>query len=126
MSAQEHLSLEDLLRLHNVVEVSIPAMDLGIGMVVRVDQRLRIVISVAFENTESGAVVAVETAHGLRRIPVDSMVAAWHIGAEPFFVDAPPEDLGSPLPRAAAGGSTPPAHDAAGIVPVWRGPKRLN
>jgi len=123
---QEHLSLEELLRLHNVVETSIPALDLEIGMVARFDQRLRIVISVSFENTESGAMVVVETAHGLRRFAADSEVPVWYIGGKPFFVGVPPEELGPRVPNTTPGGSTPPAHDAAGIVPVWRAPKRLN
>ena len=122
----QDLSLEELLRIHNVVEASIAAMDLEIGMVVRFDQRLRVVISVAFERGEGGVVVAVETAHGIRRLGIDAMVQAWHIGGEPFFVSFPPEDLGPRVPQKAEGGSAPPAHDAAGIVPVWRGPKRIN
>jgi len=125
MDAPE-LSLDELVRLHNVVEASIAAMDLEIGMVVRFDQRLCVVISVAFERTDAGAVVAVETVHGIRRFASDSTVQAWHIDGEPFFVSLPPEDFGPQLPQKAEGGSAPPAHDAAGIVPVWRGPKRVN
>jgi hypothetical protein len=53
-------------------------------------------------------------------------VQAWHIGGDPFFVGLPPEDRGPQQLPASKSGSTPPAHDAAGIVPVWRGPKRLN
>src|SRR5689334_22913474 len=125
MGAQD-LSLEELLRLHNVVETSIPAVNLEIGMVVRFDERLHVVISVAFEKAETGAMVAIETAHGIRRFAAESTVYAWHIGGEPFFVSLPPEDFGPRVPQKAEGGSTPPAHDAAGIVPVWRGPKRIN
>jgi hypothetical protein len=125
MGDPESLSLEELLRMHNVVEALIPAVDLEIGMVVRFDQRLRVVISVAFENSEAGAVAVIETAHGLTRFPADSKFQAWHIGGKPFFVELPPEDLGPQVPQTVDGGSTPPAHDAAGIVPVWRGPKRV-
>jgi hypothetical protein len=126
MSAQEDLSLEELVRLYNVVAASISSLDLEIGMVVRFDNRLRVVISVAFENTESGARVVVETAHGLTRFPADSELEAWHINGKPFFVELSPEDLAPYLPNAPENGCAPPAHDAAGIAPVCRGPKRLN
>ena len=126
MGAPGSLSLEELIRLHNVVETSIPAMDLEVGMVARFDQRLRIVISVSFEHAEDGVQVTVETAHGDRCFPAQTSIPVWHIGGKPFFVDLPPEDLGQRMPPPATGSSSPPAHDAAGIVPVWRGPKRLN
>jgi hypothetical protein len=43
-----------------------------------------------------------------------------------FLIDLPPENFGPRVPGAGGGGSAPPAYDAAGIVPVWRGPKRRN
>jgi hypothetical protein len=94
-------------------------------MVLRFGGKLRIVISVSFENTESGPVAIVESARGRERFAGDSRLDVWHIGGEPFIVELPPEETGTFEPPARGGGSPQPAHDAAGIVPVWRGPKRL-
>ena len=125
MGGEESLSLEELVRRHNVVDSPIAAMD-QIGMVLRFEGKLSIIISVAYENTESGPMVIVESIHGLRRFASDAQLDVWHIDGEPFLVELPPEDSGIYTPAASGGSSTPPAQDAAGIVPVWRGPKRLN
>jgi hypothetical protein len=71
-------------------------------------------------------VAVIETITGLERFATDAQVEVWHIGGKPFFVDVPPEDLGPYTVASSRGGSTPPAQDAAGIVPMWRGPKRPN
>ncbi len=126
MEADEPLSLEQLVRRHNVIASPIAAMDLEIGMVWRFEGKLRIVISVLFENASSGPIVIVETMDGLRRFSSDTQLDVWHINGEPFIVEAPPEDLSQYVPDAGGNGSPPPAQDAAGIVPVWRGPKKFN
>ena len=50
------ISLEDLVRLYNIVESPIAAWDLDTGMVLRFGGKLRVLISVAYENTDSGPV----------------------------------------------------------------------
>jgi hypothetical protein len=125
MLGQESQSLEELVRQHNVVDSPIAAMDLDTGMVLRFEGKLRIVISVFYESTESGPVVIVESVAGLEKFASDAQLDVWHINGEPFIVELPPEDFGTFVPRAGGGGSTP-SHDAAGVVPVWRGPRRLN
>jgi hypothetical protein len=124
MAGQEHLSLEALVRQYHVVDSPIAAVDLEPGMVLRFGGKLRVVISVSYENTGSGPMAIVESAAGLERFASDARLDVWHIDGEPFIVELPPEDLGPYKPAASGGGSTSPAHDAAGIVPVWRGPKR--
>jgi hypothetical protein len=126
MADHETLSLEELVRQYNIVDSPIAAVDLEPGMVLRSGGRLRVVISVSFENTGSGPVAIIESAAGLERFASDSELDVWHIDGEPFIVELPPEEAGALEPAVGGGGSTPPAHDAAGIVPVWRGPKRLD
>ena len=125
MGGPKPLSLEDLVQLYHVVETPIAAWNLETGMVMRVDDRFRIVIAVTFEHTGPQTMVAVEIASGLMRFPGDSPLPVWHMDGEPFFVDVPPEELAAPVPGDGRSGSPPQAQDAAGIVPVWRGPKRL-
>ncbi|HXN47994.1 MAG TPA: hypothetical protein VN893_15210 [Bryobacteraceae bacterium] len=93
-------------------------------MVLRFEEKLRIVISVAYENTESGPMVIVESVDGLQEFASSAQLDVWHVNGKPFIVDVPPEDIGKYIPGASGGASSPPAHDAAGIVPVWRGPRR--
>jgi hypothetical protein len=127
MADQESLSLEELVRQHNVVVDSpIASVDLETGMVMVCEGKARIVISAFFEKVESGAMVVVETMAGLQRFAIDAQVAVWRVNGDPFIVDVPLEDSGTHLPADGENGSAPPAQDAAGIVPVWRGPKRLN
>jgi hypothetical protein len=125
MAGRSSPSLKELARRYWVT-LLVRATDLKTGMVLLVRHKPRIVISVAYENSVSGPMVVVETVDGLERIAVGARVEVWHIAGKPFFVDVPPEDLGPYMVASSRGGSTPPAHDAAGIVPVWRGPKRLN
>ena len=126
MAGQGSLSLEELVRQYNIVDSPIAALNLDSGMVLRFGGKLRVVISVAYENTKSGPITIVESAAGLERFASDSQLDVWHMNGTPFIVELPPEEIGTCVPNASGGGSTPPAHDAAGIVPVWRGPKRLN
>ncbi|HMD71828.1 MAG TPA: hypothetical protein VKF41_10820 [Bryobacteraceae bacterium] len=125
MAGRESLSLEELVWQYNIVDSPIAAVDLEPGMVLRSAGRLRVVISVSYENADSGPAVIVESAKGLERFASDALLDVWHMDGEPFIVELPPEDTGPFKPAASRGGSTPPAHDAAGIAPVWRGPKRL-
>jgi hypothetical protein len=126
MKDEETLSLQELVRLHNIVDSPISVLDLETGMVWRFEGKLRIVISVQYENARSGPVAVVETVDGLQRFAADTQVEVWHANGAPFFVELPPEYPGSYTPDAGGGGSATPAHDAAGIVPVWRGPKKVN
>ena len=128
MASQESQSLEELVRQYNIVSSPIAALDLETGMVVRLRESLRLVISVTYEHTGSGPVAIIETIAGLERLATDLQLEVWHRNGKPFIIDLPPDDIGSSLPGVSGGGSTPPApaHDAAGIVPVWRGPKRPN
>jgi hypothetical protein len=125
MAGQESLSLEALVRKYNIVDAPIAAVDLEAGMVLRFGERLRIVISVSYENSDSVPIAVVESAAGLERFASDALLEVWHMHGEPFIIELPPEDFGTRVPAASQGGSAPPVHDAAGIVPVWRGPKRL-
>jgi len=125
MAAEGSLRLEELVRRHHIVDSPVAATDLETGMVMRFDGTLRIVISVTYENTESGPMVIVESMAGLQRFASDAQFDVWHINGEPFIVEPPPEDLGPYVPGT-RGGRAPPGQDAAGIVPVWRGPKKLN
>ena len=84
-----------------------------------------VIVSVACENTKSGPMVVVTGRRGVEQFPRDAKVDLWHLFEEPLILEKAPEDLGIFLPGF-IGGSTPPMQDAAGIVPVWRGPKRVN
>jgi len=117
-------SLEQLVRQYHIVDSPIAALDLDTGMVLRAGGKLCIVISVSFQNSEAGPIVIVESATGLERFPGDAQVDVWHMDGKPFLVEAPAEDIGTRVPDDGGSDSTPPAEDAAGIVPVWRGPKR--
>jgi hypothetical protein len=126
MADRESLSIEELARRNFVVPLRIAALDLETGMVLLIGEKLRIVISVAFENGASGPVAVVETVAGFERMAADARVEVWHVDGKPFLVDAPEEELGPYMVGRAGGSSTPPAQDAAGIVPVWRARKRPN
>jgi hypothetical protein len=126
MADRTSLSIEELARRNSVVPLRIAALDLETGMVVLIGDRLRIVISLAFENSASGPVAVVETVGGFERMAADARVEVWHVEGKPFLVDPPEEELGPYMVGRAGGSSTPPAQDAAGMVPVWRGPKRPN
>jgi hypothetical protein len=126
MAGRTELSLEELARRHGVIPLPIRAVDLETGMVLLIGDKLRIVISVAFENSGSGPAAVVETVGGFERIATAVRVEVWHVEGKPFLVDAPEEELGPYMVGRAIGSSAPPAHDAAGIVPVWSGPKRPN
>lgn len=124
MAGQESLSLEELVRQNNIVDSPVAALDLESGMVLQFGGKLKIVISVVYENTESGPMVVVETVAGLQRFRSDAQLNVWHVNGRPFFIELPLEETVTRVPNIGGGSSTPPAHDAAGIVPVWRGPKQ--
>ena len=123
MPSKPSPSLEELVRRHNIVLAPVAALQLDSGMVMKFKGRLRIVISVAYENAESGPMVVVESVDGLHKFASDAQLDVWHADGKPFIVDSPP-DFGKTVAAARGGVSVPPAHDAAGIVPPWRGPKR--
>jgi hypothetical protein len=109
----------------NIVDSPIAALKLRAGMVLRIGGRLRVVISVRYDKGNSAPVVLVETSSGFHKVASKSRIDVWHIQGRPFIMTLPPEGISRSYPSD-DGGSTPPAHDAAGIVPVWRGPIRPN
>jgi hypothetical protein len=120
MAARRDLSIEELARRNFVVPLRIAALDLETGMVLLIGDKLRVVISVSYENRASGPVALIETVGGFERMAADARVEVWHVEGRPFLVDAPEEEPGPFMVGRAGGSSTPPAQDAAGIVPVWR------
>ena len=131
---REVLSREDLVAEtidqhyrteYKIVDSPIAALKLRAAMVLRIGGTLRVVISVRYDKSNAGPVVVIETSSGFHKVARNSRVDVWHIQGKPFIMTLPPEGLRRPY-TSDEGGSTPPAHDAAGIVPVWRGPKRLN
>jgi hypothetical protein len=127
----EGLSREDLVAEtidqhfraeYKIVDSPIAALKLRAAMVLRIGGRLRVVISVRYDKSN---VVVVETSSGFHRVARNSRIDVWHIQGRPFIMTLPPEGISRSYPSD-DGGSTPPAHDAAGIVPVWRGPIRPN
>jgi hypothetical protein len=72
MASKGSLSLESLVRQSNIAYAAIAAIDLEPGMVLRFGGKLRIVISVSYENTADGPVSIVERATGIERFPCDS------------------------------------------------------
>jgi hypothetical protein len=109
----------------NIVDSSIAALKLREGMVLRISGTLRVVISVGYDKSNSAPVVLAETSSGFHKFTNKSRIDVWHIQGRPFIMTLPPEGFRRSY-TSDDGGCTPPAHDAAGIVPVWRGPKRLN
>ena len=92
-------------------------------MVFQVRGKLRVVIAVCFERSETGPVAAIETLLGWERMAGDSQIDVWHAHGEPFLLAVSPEDMDA-SPPGGDSESGMPAQDAAGTVPVWRGPKR--
>jgi len=109
---------------YKIADSPIAATKLRAAMVLRISGMLRVVISVRYKNN-SAPVIFIETSSGFHRIARKSKIDIWHIQGKPFIMTLPPN---GPWRSYASdeGGSTPPAHDAAGIVPVWRGPIRPN
>jgi hypothetical protein len=111
---------------YKIVDSPIVAVDLCAGMVLRLGGKLRVVVSVRFENPESGPVAVVETACKVLRFASDSELHVWYMNQKPFIMELPPDKIGTGKPRTGNSGSAPLAQDAAGIVPVWMEPKRIN
>jgi hypothetical protein len=109
----------------NIVDSPIAALKLREGMVLRIGGMLRVVISVRYDKSDSDPVVVVETSSGFHKVARKSRIDVWHIQGRPFIMTLPLEGIRRSY-TSDDGGSTPPAQDAEGIVPVWRGPKRLN
>jgi hypothetical protein len=125
MPGELSLSIEELVRRYNVVEAPIAALDLESGMVSRIGGKLRIVIAVSYENNTAGPMAVIETVDGLERLGCDLLVDVWHMNGEPFFVELPPEEIGAFPTKTDTGSSTPPIHDAACVLPLWRTPDKL-
>jgi hypothetical protein len=128
MGQNKSQSLESLVLQHGVAYAPILALDLETGMVLRSEGKLKIVISVSYRNTKIGPIAIIETLDGLRRVDSEARLDVWHINGKPFIVDRglPLDIPGGWVGGNGGGGAAPLAQDAAGIVPVWRGPKRLN
>ena len=134
MPNHEVLSREDLVAQTidqhyreecNIVDSPLAALKLRAGMVLRIGGTLRVVISVRYDKSNSAPVVLVETSSGFHKVASKSRIDVWHIQGRPFMMTLPPEGFRRSY-TSDDGGSTPPSQDAARIVPVWRGPKRLN
>jgi hypothetical protein len=108
---------------YKIVDRSIRVGKLRAGMVVTVGGRPRVVISVRRRKSGSAFTALVETGAGTEVFATKSDIDVWHIIGKPFLMVLPAEDCWTRMPD---GGSLPPVHDAAGIVPVWRGPTRVN
>ena len=122
MTAEEP-SLEELKRQYRIAERPFPVLRLGRGMVFRIEGRLRVVVAIHLERAAAQPVV-IETLCGVERLAGDARLKVWHAKGKPFLLQLPEEEIPFPIPPV-AGGSAPPAQDAAGIVPVWLIPKRL-
>ena len=110
---------------YGIIDSPIAALKLRAAMVLRIDGKLRVVISVRHEESDAGQVVIIKTSSGFHKVARKSKIAVWHIKGKPFIMTLPPEG-DRRLFSSNDGGSAPPTHDAAGIVPVWRGPIRPN
>ena len=115
---------------YEIVDSAIPALLLGQGMVWQDGPRPRVITEVTIEKRESGSVVIIETASQIREVTADSDIQVWYLfqnaTRKPFIMQLPDLPTTALPPPATKSGSTPPVHDAAGIVPVWMGPKRVN
>jgi hypothetical protein len=118
-------TMEELRQQYQIVDTRIPVLNLCEGMVCQIRGKLRLVSSVRYESTESGPVAVIKTLLDVEKLASDSQIDVWYADGEPFLLPASPEEFAPCLPAADGGGSAPPTQDAAGIVPVWRGPKRL-
>ena len=113
---------------YHIVDKPIRALSLAPGMVWIADE-LRVIEATSHEASEAGAVTVriFASDRGRYSCPSDALVTVWHIKGRPFIVTLPDSiRLTQVAPAATGGGSPAPAHDAAGIVPFWRGPARPN
>jgi len=112
---------------YNIVDSRISLLSLGPGMVVRIGGRLKVVASVCYEQSGSGPIAVVETSSGFETLASDSEIDVWYIEGKPFIMALPQRiSARAYVPPTGNRGPTSSSHDAAGIVPVWRGPKRYN
>lgn len=121
---------------YDIVNSPTVAANLREGMVWQDGERPRVIIGVRTAKNTSGSVVLIETANRTSEVPADSHIKIWCMkehsqldenpNGKPFIMVLPPEGFSAGIPPIPSGGTTPPAHDAAGIVPVWMGPKRIN
>jgi hypothetical protein len=119
---------------YEIVATSIPVLKLRQNMVWEDDSMARVITTVTTEKREPGPVVVVKTCHKIQEFAGEAWLPVWHIyqhGAGKPFIMMLPELPGNKLPKTVvpppttSGSSMPPAHDAAGIVPVWMPPKRI-
>ena len=74
VASRRSLSIEELARRNWVIPRAIHALDLETGMVLLMGDKLRVVISVAFENRASGPVAVAETVAGIERFATSARV----------------------------------------------------
>jgi hypothetical protein len=102
---------------YNIVSSPIDALNLGVGMVLKVDGKLTIVTAVRYENRQEVPTVVLETSAGLETFASDAQAVVWFMNGKPFLMPALPEDVLSAL--------TFNGQDA-GVSPARRAPKRFN
>jgi hypothetical protein len=114
---------------YEIIATSIPVLKLREDMVWEDDSIARVITAVTIAKRKLGTVVVVKTLHKNKEFAAKARLPVWHIhqhGAGKPFIMMLPELPGTiPPPLTTSGSSMPPAHDAAGIVPVWMPPRRI-
>lgn len=82
---------------YNIVSSPIDALNLGVGMVLKVEGKLIIVTAVRYESRHSVPTVILETSAGAETFAADAQVVVWYINGKPFLMPALPEDVLSVL-----------------------------
>ena len=114
---------------YEIVATSIPVLKLRPNMVWEDDSIARVITAVTTEKREPGTVVVVKTLHKNQEFAAKAWLPVWHIhqhgAGKPFIMMLPEVPKTILPPPTTSGSSMPPAHDAAGIVPVWMPPRRI-
>ena len=114
---------------YEIVATSIPVLKLRPNMVWEDDSIARVITAVSTEKRDLGTVVVVKTLNKNQEFAARARLPVWHIyqhgAGKPFIMVLPEPSEAILRPPSTSGSSMPPAHDAAGIVPVWMPPKRI-
>ena len=98
---------------YNIVSSPIDALNLGVGMVLKVDGKLTIVTAVRYENRQEVPTVVLETSAGLETFASDAQAVVWFMNGKPFLMPSLPEDVLSVLTFNVQDTSTAPMARAA-------------
>jgi hypothetical protein len=113
---------------YEILATSISVLKLRQNMVWEDESIARVIIAVTTEKRKSRTVVVVKTLYKNQELAAKARLPIWHIyqhgTGKPFVMILPQPPKASLLPNT-GGSSVPPAHDAAGIVPVWMPPRRI-